>query len=115
MSRGTPHRKVRVPDELWGRALARAEEEGTDVSAVLRRALAEWVDRKKETQKMTTDLYVEKVTQNYQPHPGQMATRTFWITYPAHVAGYARMSDRISRATSQGRTRRDAIAAAGQR
>ncbi len=43
MSRGTPHRKVRVPDELWERALARAQAEGTDVSAVLRRALEEWV------------------------------------------------------------------------
>ncbi len=44
MSRGTPHRNVRVPDELWGRALARAEEEGTSVSAVLVRALEEWVE-----------------------------------------------------------------------
>ncbi len=43
MSRGTPHRNVRVPDELWGRALARAEEEGTSVSTVIVRALEEWV------------------------------------------------------------------------
>ncbi len=44
MSRGTPHRKVRVPDELWRRALARAQMEGTSVSAVLVKALREWVD-----------------------------------------------------------------------
>ncbi len=43
MSRGTPHRNVRVPDELWGRALARAEEEGTSVSAVIVGALERWV------------------------------------------------------------------------
>ncbi len=42
MSRGTPIRNVRVPDEVWGRALARAEEEGTSVSAVIVRALEEW-------------------------------------------------------------------------
>ncbi len=43
MSKGTPARNVRVPDDLWGRALARAEEEGTSVSAVIVRALEEWV------------------------------------------------------------------------
>ncbi len=43
MSRGTPIRNVRVPDELWGRALARAEEEGTSVSAMIVRALEKWV------------------------------------------------------------------------
>ncbi len=46
MSRGTPARNVRVSDELWGRALARAEEEGTSVSAVIVRALEEWVETK---------------------------------------------------------------------
>ncbi len=44
MSRGTPHRNVRVPDELWGRALARAQVEGTSVSAVLVQALRKWVE-----------------------------------------------------------------------
>ncbi len=43
MSRGTPIRNVRVPEELWGRALARAEEEGTSVSAVIVGALEKWV------------------------------------------------------------------------
>ncbi len=43
MSRGSPMRNVRVPNELWGRALARAEEEGTSVSAVIVGALEKWV------------------------------------------------------------------------
>ncbi len=46
MSRGTPTRNVRVPNDLWGRALARAEEEGTSVSAVIVRALEEWVKQR---------------------------------------------------------------------
>ncbi len=64
---------------------------------------------------MTATLHTEKVTQNYRTADGNMGTRTFWIAYPDHVAGYGHMSDRISRATGQGRTRRDALtAAAGQ-
>jgi hypothetical protein len=35
-----------------------------------------------------TEKVTEKVTENYQPRPGQMATRTFWAAYPPHVAGY---------------------------
>lgn len=54
----------------------------------------------------------EKVTENYQPQPGQMATRTFWIAYPPHVAAYGHVSDRISRAAGTGETRKAAIAAA---
>ncbi len=53
----------------------------------------------------------EKVTRTYQPRPGQVAERTFWIAYPDHVAAYARTDDRISRATGRGRTRREALAA----
>ncbi len=56
-------------------------------------------------------MHTEKVSQNYQPRPGRMATRTFWIAYPDHVASYARMADRISRATARGRTRREVLAA----
>lgn len=43
MSKGTPLRSVRVPDELWVRALARAEEEQTSVTAVLVEALRVFV------------------------------------------------------------------------
>ena len=39
MSKGTPLRSVRVPDDLWARALARADQEGTSVTAVLVAAL----------------------------------------------------------------------------
>jgi predicted HicB family RNase H-like nuclease len=42
---GTTLRNVRVPDELWDAALARAEDEGTNVSEVVRELLQEWVDR----------------------------------------------------------------------
>jgi hypothetical protein len=56
------------------------------------------------------DLETEKVTENYQPEPGQMDTRTFWIAYPSHVAGYGHTEDRISRATGRGKTRKAALA-----
>jgi len=59
---------------------------------------------------MSEHLDTEKVTENYQPRPGDMATRTFWIAYPPHVAGYGRMGDRISRAWGSGRTRKAALA-----
>ncbi len=41
----TPARNVRIPDELWDAAKARAELEGTDVSAVIRAALQRFVTR----------------------------------------------------------------------
>ncbi len=44
MSRGTPTRNVRVPTELWERALARAQKEGTSVSAHIVQELQEWVE-----------------------------------------------------------------------
>jgi hypothetical protein len=60
-------------------------------------------------------LYAEKVTENYQPRPGQMDTRTFWIAYPPSVAAYGHTSDRISRAWGAGKTRKAARAAAAGR
>lgn len=42
-SKGTPLRNVRVPDEVWDAARARAESEGTTVSAVVLAALREYV------------------------------------------------------------------------
>jgi len=35
----TPRRTIRVPDSLWEPAAAKAEEEGTELSVVLRRGL----------------------------------------------------------------------------
>ena len=43
MSKGTPIRPVRVPDELWEAAKATAAERGETVTAVLLRALNEYV------------------------------------------------------------------------
>ncbi len=63
----------------------------------------------------TPDLITEKVRENYRPWPGGMATRTFWICYPAHVAHYGHASDRISRALGTGQTRKAALAAAQSR
>ena len=45
MPPGTTLRNVRVPDELWDAALARAENEHTNVSEVVRKLLQQWVDR----------------------------------------------------------------------
>lgn len=44
MSRGTPTRSIRVPDEVWARALARAEAEGETVTGVLVTVLAAYGD-----------------------------------------------------------------------
>lgn len=39
MSRGTPHRTMRIEDDLWDRAQAKAKERGEHVSDAVRRAL----------------------------------------------------------------------------
>lgn len=44
--RGTPLRNIRIDDELWEAAKAKAATEGRDVSAVTRELLARWVRRK---------------------------------------------------------------------
>jgi hypothetical protein len=61
------------------------------------------------------ELETEQVSENYQPRPGAMDTRTFWIAYPAHVLNYGSMSDRISRAWGRGSTRSEALLDAGVR
>lgn len=43
---GTPRRTIRVADALWDAAQAKAEQEGTDVSAVIRKALERYVRRR---------------------------------------------------------------------
>lgn len=45
MARGTTLRNVRIPDDLWDAALAKAQSEGTNVSEVLRKYLERWVKR----------------------------------------------------------------------
>jgi hypothetical protein len=61
------------------------------------------------------DLITEHVSENYQPQPGQMATLSFWIAYPDHVAAYGDMGDRIARATGTGKTKKAALAAASEK
>lgn len=43
---GTPRRTIRIPDELWGAAQAKASERGETLSGVLRKALERYVRRK---------------------------------------------------------------------
>lgn len=43
---GTPRRTIRISDEMWAKAQAKAEERGEDLSAVLRAALERYVKRK---------------------------------------------------------------------
>lgn len=42
----TPQRTIRVPDELWAAAKAKAEERGEDLSSVIRAALEKYAKRK---------------------------------------------------------------------
>ena len=44
--RGTRLRSVRIPDELWARARARAEEQDDSLSDVIRAALEAYASRK---------------------------------------------------------------------
>lgn len=43
---GTPRRTIRIPDDLWDAASAKAEERGESVSDVIRKALERYVRRK---------------------------------------------------------------------
>lgn len=44
MSRGTPHRPIRISDDLWSKAQAKAAQEGTKASAKVRELLENWID-----------------------------------------------------------------------
>ena len=44
-SKGTPHRPIRIGDELWAKAQAKAARLGTTASEKVRDLLAEWVER----------------------------------------------------------------------
>lgn len=45
MPPGTRLRNIRVDDELWSAAMAKAESEGRNVSEVVRELLTRWVKR----------------------------------------------------------------------
>lgn len=44
MPPGTTLRNVRIPDELWDAAGAKADAENTDRSEIIRQLLQQWVD-----------------------------------------------------------------------
>jgi hypothetical protein len=44
-SKGTIHRTVRVPDEIWLPAKAKADEEGRNLSDIIREALRSYLER----------------------------------------------------------------------
>lgn len=44
MSKGTPHRCFRIPDEVWFPAKAKAESEGASLSDIIREALRAYID-----------------------------------------------------------------------
>ena len=64
---------------------------------------------------LATHFDTEEVTENYQPAPGQMGSRTFWIAYLPHVASFGHTGDRIAHAAGRGETRDAALAAAMER
>jgi len=47
-SKGTTHRTVRIPDSIWIPAQDRAEQEHTNLSAVMRDALARYAHNQEE-------------------------------------------------------------------
>lgn len=57
-----------------------------------------------------TDLVTEHVSENYQPRPGQMDTRYFYVAYPPLFVAYGHEEGRISRAWGTGKTRSEALA-----
>lgn len=43
-SKGTPHRPIRIDDETWAKAQAKAARLGTTASAKARELLTKWAD-----------------------------------------------------------------------
>lgn len=43
MSRGTTHRSIRIPDDLWEAARKKAAAEGRTISDILRESLEQYV------------------------------------------------------------------------
>lgn len=44
MSKGTPIRTVRIPDDVWARAQARASAEGRSLSGLMQSAIRRYAD-----------------------------------------------------------------------
>ena len=45
MSKGTPHRPIRISDELWDAVKAKAAQQDTTASEAIRALLKEWVQK----------------------------------------------------------------------
>lgn len=58
---------------------------------------------------MAEKLLTEQVSEAREVRPGVVENRTFWIAYPAHVAVYGSMDDRIFRARGVGDTEEEAL------
>jgi hypothetical protein len=96
---------VRPPADVRDRLDARIAATGAKRNTFISDAIAEKLEREQQM-----SLVTEKVSENYQPRPGEMGTRSFWIAYPAHVSAYGHASDRIARATGRGETKKAALA-----
>lgn len=109
------NRATRIQLARWGiEAVGRAVDSGEKLwnAEQVRTARDNRPGRGTRTDLKEKAMETEKVTENYQPAPGRMDTRTFWIAYPAHVAEYGHMSDRVERAWGRGKTEEEALAKA---
>lgn len=50
-SKGTPHRGIRIDDELWREFQAATATAGTNPSETIRQLVREWVDNNKQGEK----------------------------------------------------------------
>lgn len=55
MSRGTPHRPIRIDDKLWQAAKDKARDENTKVSEKIRAMMREWLGWTNETEETMKD------------------------------------------------------------
>ncbi|MBB5748566.1 putative DNA-binding protein [Micrococcus sp. TA1] len=44
----TPLRNIRIPDELWQQLIAKAKEQDTDASTIIRQLITQWLETQKE-------------------------------------------------------------------
>ena len=100
-----PSFTIRPPADVRDRLDAHLAVSGAKRNTFISDAIVEKLTREQEM-----NLVTEKVSENYQPRPGEMSTRSFWIAYPDHVSAYGHASDRIARATGRGKTRKAALA-----
>lgn len=59
MSRGTPHRTIRIDDDLWFPAKAKADAEGIHLSDIIRAALAGFMNPPRDIQRAAIVAFLE--------------------------------------------------------